>query len=341
MKNSAHDAFLGALVADAIAMPVHWYYNQELLQRDYGLIDRYHAPQNPHADSILWRSSYQALNEKGDILREQAAYWGQRGIHYHQFLKSGENTLNQLLAIELVEMIREEGTYDPAHWLSRYIAFMLTPGRHHDTYVEEYHRHFFASYAAGKKPLLCGGPDVHIGGLAAVPALVASLGATNPDLLEIVQTHVALTHKDDGVLAAADVLARLLVRLASGDDLQRAILEEAPDWISAAKIRQWEKQPDRSVVGEILSSACYIPDAFPASLFLAYRHAGNFAAGVCANAQVGGDNCHRGTVVGALLGASAEIPARFVDGLVAGAKVSQWLGAAKSSEDSASGSAPI
>ena len=143
------------------------------------------------------------------------------------------------------------------------------------------------------------------------------------------------------MLAAADVLARLLVRLASGDDLQRAILEEAPDWISAAKIRQWEKQPDRSVVGEILSSACYIPDAFPASLFLAYRHAGNFAAGVCANAQVGGDNCHRGTVVGALLGASAEIPARFVDGLVAGAKVSQWLGAAKSSEDSASGSAPI
>ncbi len=325
MKNSAHDAFFGALVADAIAMPVHWYYNQDSLERDYGLIDGYQAPRNPHADSILWRSSYCALNANGDILREQAAFWGQRGIHYHQFLKAGDNTLNQLLALELAGMIVDEDGYDPAHWLKRYIAFMLEPGKHCDTYVEEYHRNFFAQYAAGKKPLLCGGPDVHIGGLAAVPALVAVLGPQNPDLLEIVQTHVALTHKDDGVLQAADVFARLLVRLSAGDNLRTSMLEEAPDWISVAKIQQWNKQPDRTVVGSILSSACYIPDAFPAALFLAYRHADDFAAGVCANAQVGGDNCHRGTVVGALLAAATDIPQRFVDGLGAGARVKAIL----------------
>jgi ADP-ribosylglycohydrolase len=75
------------------------------------------------------------------------------------------------------------------------------------------------------------------------------------------------------------------------------------------------------VVGGILSSACYIPDAFPAALYLVYRHAGDFAEGVCSNAQVGGDNCHRGAVVGSLLGASAVIPQRFLDGLDAGATV--------------------
>ena len=33
---------LGALVADSIAMPVHWYYNQSAIERDFGLIDTYH-----------------------------------------------------------------------------------------------------------------------------------------------------------------------------------------------------------------------------------------------------------------------------------------------------------
>ena len=103
---AAANAFLGALVADAVAMPVHWYYNQQALARDSpefaaATLAGYVAPKNPHADSILWRSHYTPANEKGDILREQARYWGQRGIHYHQFLAAGENTLNYQLATEL------------------------------------------------------------------------------------------------------------------------------------------------------------------------------------------------------------------------------------------------
>jgi ADP-ribosylglycohydrolase len=74
-------------------------------------------------------------------------------------------------------------------------------------------------------------------------------------------------------------------------------------------------------VGSVLSSACYIEDAFPAALALAYRHAGDFAGGVFTNAQCGGDNCHRGAVVGALLGATAPIPGPLLAGLACGAKV--------------------
>ena len=325
-EQAAIDAFRGALIADAIAMPVHWYYNQQALARDYpeftaAVPAGYLAPKSPHADSILWRSSYTPANEKGDILREQSQYWGQRGIHYHQFLAAGENTLNYQLAIELAALVRGDRDYDPERWLQRYVAFMLTPGKHRDTYVEEYHRHFFTNYAAGRKPISCGARDVHIGGLVPVPALVAALGPKHPELRRIVRVHVGLTHKDDEVLEAADTLARMLVRVCGGDDLRTTILEEAPDWISAAKVREWEQHPDHVVVGGKLSSACYIPDAFPAALFLAWRHAGDFAAGVCANARVGGDNCHRGAVVGSLLGASAPIPNRYMAGLQAGDRV--------------------
>lgn len=321
-------AFLGALVADAMAMPVHWYYDQRALLRDYPEFaapepPAYLPPRSPHADSILWRSSYTPLNEKGEILHDQAKYWGQRGIHYHQFLRPGENTLNYQLAVELAALVRRNGGYDPEAWLDRYVSFMLTPGMHRDTYVEEYHRHFFTNLASGRKPISCGVRDVHIGGLVPVPALVAALGPRHPDLRRIVRLHVSLTHKDDEVLAAADALARMLVRVCANEDLRSTILEEGSDWISAAKIARWEREPDHVVVGGLLSSACYIPDAFPAALFLAWRHAGHLAAGVAANARVGGDNCHRGAVVGALLGASSSIPHDLLDGLAVRGRVEE------------------
>ncbi|NBV32629.1 MAG: ADP-ribosylglycohydrolase family protein, partial [Proteobacteria bacterium] len=61
-------AFHGALLADALAMPVHWYYDRIALKRDYGRVDRFLAPRNPHPDSILHRSKYVPLNPKADIL---------------------------------------------------------------------------------------------------------------------------------------------------------------------------------------------------------------------------------------------------------------------------------
>jgi hypothetical protein len=73
----------------------------------------------------------------------------------------------------------------------------------------------------------------------------------------------------------------------------------------------------------MLSPACYIEDAFPAALFLAWRHAGDFAAGVRANALCGGDNCHRGVVVGSLLAAGSSIPRPLVAGLRAGATIAE------------------
>jgi len=154
MYDNLYLGFLGSLVGDAVAMPVHWYYNTLALDRDYGAIDRYLAPRNPHPDSILWRSHYQPLNKKGDILHEQARYWGQKGIHYHQFLVAGENTLNLKLARELFQWITDRKNYDPSAWLEHYIACMRNSHWHRDTYVEEYHRAFFTNLSRGKPPLI-------------------------------------------------------------------------------------------------------------------------------------------------------------------------------------------
>lgn len=306
-------AYEGSLAADALAMPVHWYYDRAALQRDYGPVDQFKEPRNPHPGSILWRSEYKPLNDRGDILRDQAVFWGQREIHYHQFLKAGENTLNFKLAAELFSWVKARGAYDPDAWLENYIAKMLEPGWHRDTYVEEYHRAFFTRYSQGKPPRKCGISDEHIGGLATVPALVAALeGTPREELRRIVKEHVGLTHAHANVLRAADTLVRTLWAVAGGTPLRVAIREEAGDWISGNKADSWLHQPDEQVVGGRFSPACYIVDAMPAALYLVWKYHDDFAAGIIANASVGGDNCHRGAVVGSLLGATQDgIPTRF------------------------------
>ncbi len=302
------NAYRGSLAADALAMPVHWYYDRAALVRDYGTVDHFMAPRNPHPGSILWRSSYTPLNEKGDILREQATYWGQREIHYHQFLKAGENTLNYQLARELYQFVSERGGYDADAWLERYISRMLEPGWHRDTYLEEYHRAFFTRYAEGKIPRKCGISDEHIGGLATVPALCAALeGTALPELRAIVKEHVGLTHAHANVLRAADTLVRLLWGIAAGEPLREVMRREAGDWISGNKAESWRDQPDEQVIGSRFSPACYIAEAMPAALYLVWKYHDDFAAGITANAMVGGDNCHRGAVVGSLLGAACGV----------------------------------
>lgn len=307
-----NEAYLGSLAADALAMPVHWYYDTAALRRDYGIVDQFLAPKNPHPGSILWRSKYQPVNAQGDILRDQARYWGQREIHYHQFLGAGENTLNFKLARELFAFVREHGGYDADAWLERYIGRMLEPGWHADTYVEEYHRAFFTKYAQGKKPRKCGISDEHIGGLASIPALCAALeGMPLAELRAVVKEHVGLTHAHADVLRAADTLVRLLWKVAEGGAVREAIRDEAGDWISGNKSDSWLQEPDGHVVGSRFSTACYIADAMPAALYLAWKYHRDFAAGIVANTMVGGDNCHRGTVVGSILGAACGVPERF------------------------------
>jgi len=93
-------ALNGMFIADALAMPVHWYYDTLALVRDYGRVTDYIQPKNPHPDSILHRSSYSPPDSSADILHDQAKYWGKKDIHYHQFLQAGENTLNLKLARE-------------------------------------------------------------------------------------------------------------------------------------------------------------------------------------------------------------------------------------------------
>jgi len=300
MSNFWKNSFTGSLVADAVAMPVHWYYDTAALDRDVPDLSTYQPPPRSHPDSILWRSQYTPPTPDADILHEQARFWGRKHIHYHQFLQEGENTLNFQLARELHQWILSRGHYDPEGWLTHYVQCLRTPGWHRDTYVEEVHRGFFIHRAQGRPLTRCAISDNHIGGLAQVPALLASLAETGTgapeELRNAVVRHVSLTHQHAGVQEAATTLFWLLHALSEGQSLATALETYGSSWISLKQFQKLETRTDREVIGQVFSPACYIDDAFPAALFLAWKYREDFELGIIANARCGGDNCHRGAV---------------------------------------------
>ncbi|MBL8476907.1 MAG: ADP-ribosylglycohydrolase family protein [Methyloversatilis sp.] len=315
-------AWWASFIGDALAMPVHWYYTRSRIAVDYGEIDHYMAPHNPHPDSILWRSTYQHTDATDDILHDQARFWGgPRGIHYHQFLHAGENTLNIRLAALLAESLVECGHYDRDDFARRYLDFMLTPGMHGDTYVEEYHRAFFRHYAEGRELGDCGIEDIHIGGLATLTPLILFHAANRHAMHEAVASHIDLTHKGPVAAEAAKVFADLMYFLLQGVPIDDAI-ERAGGAAHTAltwPYRSWVRtRPDEEVVGTQFSPACYLEDSLPATLFLAVKYGSDLRTGLMSNARLGGDNCHRGVVLGALLGAQGglhAVPQAWINGL--------------------------
>lgn len=314
-------AILGMFIGDALAMPVHWYYNRQALVQDYGHVDNYLTPKNPHPDSILWRSAYAPQNAKADILHDQIQYWGRAGVHYHQFLEAGENTLNLKLCSLLINSLNANNGYNADAYLTDYIAFMTTAGSHQDTYVEEYHRHFFSNYASGKPPRACGVPEKHISGIIGMIPL-AAYHADDPDLArQAAFVHLGHTHLGAGMVAAGEFLMDVLLAVLDGGKLIDVITEKAKrqdNPLMGHPLMRWLNDPDEVVVGQRLSSACYVNDAVPAIAYLAMKYHDDPAQGLIANTNLGGDNAGRGAVLGALLGAAngrGGFPKAWIKGL--------------------------
>jgi ADP-ribosylglycohydrolase len=315
---------MGSFIGDALAMPVHWYYDTAALRRDYGTVDQLLAPKNPHPGSIFWRSSYKG---RIDILHDKKQFWGPqgRGVHYHQGMKAGDNTLNLRLALLLLQSLAAHKTYEADDYLSSYVNFMTTPGRHNDTYVEEVHRGFFENFAKVKDPRKCAINDVHIGGLShLVPIIVFGhlKGFPVEKVVELTLQHMHWTHFGCAELdEACKVYVQTMCSIFDGKPLGTSL---QACYSGYADVKRNSQEDDFQIVGSIYSPACYIPDSFPATLTLALKYEQDFKGGLVANTMVGGDNCHRGAVLGALLGAAVGIdgiPSNWQEGLAVGTEL--------------------
>jgi ADP-ribosylglycohydrolase len=334
IQTIAHATATGARIGDALAMPAHWYYDTRELAAEFGRIDTYRAPPAHHPGSILWRSRYEPREPEFDILGEQRRYWGARGVHYHQNLVAGENTLNIKLMNRALALVDEYGWYDRQEYVERYRRFMLNPADHRDTYVEECHRGFFENLKRGVPAGKSAVKEKHIGGMVSVIPLYVRMrahGHSHDAAREAVHQHVSVTHGGHIIEMAVDTLVQIAGEVleagrtdGSGLDaltsvLQSHLARQDLEFLRGPIARLAATEPPSRVIGRLYSPACYLDGAMPATFYLSLKYADRPGEGLIENVMAGGDNCHRGAVLGALFGlagGTSAFPDRWIDGLV-------------------------
>jgi ADP-ribosyl-[dinitrogen reductase] hydrolase len=352
-------SYYGLLIGDSLSMPVHWYYNPQDITRDYGRITDFQAPKERHPSSIMQLSNTGGAGRGGqqgsiigDVINHgKKQFWGKPNMHYHQGMRAGENTLNAIVARLLVRNLIEtegrgvgvvdDGTEQPASFLTAYVKFMTTPGSHNDTYAETYHRMFFKNLQQGKAPKDCADDDGHnvasMGGFVLLPppTLLAAAYAASippPDGVKTLDFAISsakkaavrqmyTTHNSKQLQAFAEIYAELLARVLLGEDLRTSVAAAAKrcGFDVARLVAETGSRPDTTVIGPKFGSACYIQDSLPSLLFLAYRYADSPEQALIANTNAGGENAHRGAALGALMGAARGMsgwPQRWTTSLV-------------------------
>jgi ADP-ribosylglycohydrolase len=317
-------------VGDSLAMPVHWYYNpMDILKAFPGGIQQLEDAPLYHPSSIMslhstakgGRGSQAAGTGKeivGEvILKGKRSFWGVPNQHYHQGMKAGENTLNAHCARVVTRSLTGAGgKYDKARFLADYIDFMTAdPPRHPDTYAESFHRGFFANLEGGRPPDRCGAvthDTPSVGGLVMLgPIAVAGFLQKNSlkTVQDICREHLFLTHPDDFLARISDAFVQLVERLVfrKEDVLPQELIADTAKQSMGIDLKRLASKvhADNEVAGGRYSTACYISDSWPVILYLAYRYADDLKAALIANTNLGGDNVHRGALLGLILGLAA------------------------------------
>ena len=316
-------------------MPAHWYYCTADIYRDFpgGVHDLQPAPAI-HPSSIMslhstrqgGRSSQagKGLEKEvvGDlILKGKRQFWNVSNMHYHHGMQAGDITLNAHCARVVMRcVIRNDGHYDKHQFLADYIDFMTAdPPLHNDTYAESWHRGFFANLQRGLPPAQCAAlthDTASIGGLVSIgPLAVASFlrGNSLAQTQNICRVHLNLSHPDPGLTliwnSFVNLIGQLMYRTEQQDVLP--ILSTIAKQSAGMDLQSLLAQnpDDTEVLGKRYSIACYIDGAWPSVLYLAAKYASDPKSGLIANTNAGGDNVHRGFVLGILAGLiSASVP---------------------------------
>ncbi len=187
--------------------------------------------------------------------------------------------------------------------------------------------------------------------------LVLSLVAKEPyQGLGLAVSHQQLTHRSENVTSALGVLVPLFHALLKGEDAHKTICEYAKKVrlikISGEELsktyrahkgpgnipkeKMWkihtefsnqyldlngvlETYTDGEIIGKLFATACYPEHGVPLLLCLLQRNYADSRAVLLANANAGGDNVHRGMILGLLAGSAGktEMPYALKSGLLA------------------------
>jgi len=380
----------GAFIADSMAMPAHWYYKREYIQKDFnGGIRSYQDAPHPHPESFMVGNRYfpnlqkaEELHRPFDILHQHIKFYTtnynhpsinlsvhagehanpmpalEERYHYHHGLKKGENTLGAHLMRVLMRSIIQNKKYSQSFFIEEFITYMTDKTLNKDPYCEIYLRAWFENYSEGIPPHACAQQQRNVwsigsnGGLIR-PLLLSLTSQSTYQALGVALQHQQITHRSENASSALTTLIPLLHALLHKHDPLPCLKEYAKQ-IQLIKIKGSEltktyaehKGPgnipkdemwkihtefsdryldldvlskhhnENEVLGSVFTTGCYTEHSLPVLMYLLHINDFDFRASILANANAGGDNVHRGIILGMLAGAANDtIPQDLKEGL--------------------------
>ena len=288
-------AILGALIADAASLGLHWLYDPERIA--------------------------QIEKTRGLVFLQPDAndYANTRGYFAHGAKMAGDASAYGELCLLMLRHLVKHHEFNRVQYQSDYCSH-FGPGGAYTGYVDSPTRqtlHRLLSLKPEEFPEKSGADDDQFSAVAALPALVAIHTGSQQSLASKIELVVRLTHDNDTAVAAAQYTSAVLWQVLNGDPLTHALKDAlphggqtlAPLVEEALHAGEW----DAIALGKRFGSACHVLEGVPIIAYLA-QHALDYRSAIEENIRIGGDSCGRSIMLGAIVAASnAQRPELSVD----------------------------
>lgn len=277
--SSARASLLGALVADAAALGLHWIYDPERIKAAAG---------KEAAFTPLTPENYEGV----------PAYFA------HGERQNGQQSqYGEILALAMHSLRHADG-FDAAQYQAAYAAHFGSGGSYQG-YIDKPTRGTLANLAAGQVDP-SGVDDDQLPALAPLPALVAFYSA-DPNMSAHVSRAIKITHVNNTAEHYGQLFATCLRDVIEGTPLREALSKlSTQDEVIKAALETSESDP--IVYGETTGRACHLSQGFPLAVHILTR-CDSYASAIETNINAGGDSCGRAIAIGALAGAAYGVDA--------------------------------
>ena len=277
MTINLQDAYVGALVADAATMGLHWMYDQEQIKK---------------------------ISATGDVLFRQpdaTVYEGQKAYFAHAAKKVGEQSQYGESLRLVHRLMLSEGSYSVAVHQQCFFQTFGPCGSYHG-FADRPTKALVARMISDGDalPSASGSDDDQLPALCSIPALFSN-GAQSDEVAAAVS--VTATHEQ--AITGAQVLFDCLTRLQSGanlpDALEQSILLADTELANLMAESMALTTYDPLGTAEHFGQACHMVQGLPLAWHL-LLNADDFESVLRDNVRCGGDSCGRAMAVGSIAG---------------------------------------
>lgn len=292
MTTKRQAAVLGAFVADALSLGVHWVYNTGVIDKKFGRVERYYDP----------LTSFHKGKKAGDF------------THYG----------DQMLV--LLETLDKEKGFDATRFAQSWRDFFSD----YTGYFDKATKATLENMDNGRDLTQSASASDDLAGASRMAPLVGVYGDNLNQLVRAARSQTAITHGDERVIASADFFARTIFAILNGKEpvpaMEAALNEQFAESEIAPLVRMGLQSKDRDTRETIaeFGQMCSVEVGLPGAVHLVARHSGDFKTAMVENVMAGGDSSARGMLAGMVLAAAHgmdAIPDEWISGLNAGERI--------------------